>query len=149
MARPFSHAIKGVPLDANEAAGDRRIATRSRRDAKLFADDASPALQPQAPVLTAEEVEAARKDRLRKAGLMADAEGQAEARAAAGEDSGMECVPRPPLLSMILHRVYGAGKVVHHLGADRIGISFDTKGYKVFIWDLARNSISPSTGAPR
>lgn len=125
------------------------IGGKERRDAKLFADDASPKLQPQAPVLTAEGVEDARKDRLRKAGLMADAEGQAEARAAAGEDSGMECVPRPPLLSRVLHKLHGAGTVAHHLGADRVGISFDTKGYKTFVWDLARNSLSPSTGVSR
>jgi hypothetical protein len=122
---------------------------KARRDAKIFADDADPALQPQAPVRTAEEIVIDRAARLRRAGMIADSEGQAEARAAAGEDTGMECVPRPPLLARIQHRQHGPGMVVHHLGADRIGISFDTKGYKVFIWDLARNSISPSTGAPR
>lgn len=54
-------------------------------------------------------------------------------------DSALEVVPRPALLSRVNHARHGFGQVVHHLSDHRIGVMFDTAGYKVYDWELARH----------
>jgi hypothetical protein len=73
-----------------------------------------------------------------------DAARAAEALAADGDCTGIEVVPRPALLSRVLHKVHGPGQVVHHLGALRIGVAFDAAGYKVYDWQLAYRLFTPA-----
>lgn len=62
-------------------------------------------------------------------------------------DTGSAMVARPPAGTRLKHATYGFGRVVHHVGPDQVGITFEQHGYKLFIWQYAHANFTTAPPA--